>query len=84
MGRLAVFVSAVVPGIMLLAYGVAKTRSSWNNEALWTAFVMGGVGAVAAIPLELVLERLLRRSRRSWEDSRSSSAVSRWVLSFSR
>jgi RsiW-degrading membrane proteinase PrsW (M82 family) len=59
MDRLASFFSALVPGLMVLAYGIAKTRSNWANEALWTAFFVGGVGAIAAIPLEFALDALL-------------------------
>jgi protease PrsW len=59
MDRVVVLLAAVVPGLSLLAYGVAITRSSWGNEAIWTAFFMGGVGAIAAAPLELALQWLL-------------------------
>jgi RsiW-degrading membrane proteinase PrsW (M82 family) len=59
MDRLAVFFAAIVPGLLLLAYGVAITRSSWSNEALWTAFFMGGVGVIAALPLELTLQKVI-------------------------
>ncbi len=44
---------------MILAFGITKTRNSWNNDALWTALLLGGVGAIAAIPIELALEKLL-------------------------
>lgn len=58
MERLAVFSAAVVPALMLLGYGIAKTRSSWSNEGLWNAFFLGTIGALAAIPIELGLQYL--------------------------
>jgi protease PrsW len=59
MDRVAVFLAAIVPGLLVLAYGVAITRSSWSSGPLWTAFFVGGVGAVAALPLEFALQALM-------------------------
>jgi hypothetical protein len=59
MDRVEVLLAAVTPGILVLAYGVAKTRGSWSSEALWTAFLLGGLGVVAAIPIELAIDWLV-------------------------
>jgi RsiW-degrading membrane proteinase PrsW (M82 family) len=59
MDRIAIFLAAVAPGLLLLAYGIAITRGTWRNEAIWTAFFVGGVGAVAAVPLEFGLQWLV-------------------------
>jgi protease PrsW len=55
MDRILVFFAAVVPGLLILFYGVTKTGGYWNNEALGRAFLMGGVAAVACIPIEFAL-----------------------------
>jgi protease PrsW len=59
MDRAAIFLAAVVPALLLIAYGIAKTRASWANEALWTAFFVGAVGALAATFFELALEHIV-------------------------
>ena len=59
MERVAIFLAAVAPGLLVLAYGVAKTRSRWSNEALHTAFLVGAVGALGAGALEFGLEKLI-------------------------
>jgi RsiW-degrading membrane proteinase PrsW (M82 family) len=59
MVRLAVLWAAVAPGLLVLAYGVIKTRGSWSNEALWTAFFLGGLGIVAVIPVEFAIQWLV-------------------------
>jgi len=61
MDRIAVFLAAVIPSMLVLAYGVVKTRSSWSEEALWNAFLLGAVGAVGALLLELGLVFLIAR-----------------------
>jgi protease PrsW len=58
MERLAVFSAAIIPALMLLGYGVAKTGSGWGSEGLWNAFFLGMIGAVAAVPIELGLQYL--------------------------
>jgi RsiW-degrading membrane proteinase PrsW (M82 family) len=45
MEHVAIFLAAVAPGLLMLAYGVAKTRIGWRNEALYSAVLAGGVGA---------------------------------------
>lgn len=59
MERVEVLLAAVTPGILVLAYGVTKTRGSWSSEALWTAFLLGGLGVVVAIPIELLIRWLI-------------------------
>src|SRR5688572_7262346 len=59
MDRIVVFVAAVIPALLILEYGVARTRGSWTNEALWTAFTVGAVGALAAGFVELGLTYIL-------------------------
>jgi RsiW-degrading membrane proteinase PrsW (M82 family) len=58
MVRFAVLLAAVTPGLLVLAYGVTKTRGSWSNEALWTAFFLGGLGLIAVIPFEAAVKWL--------------------------
>jgi RsiW-degrading membrane proteinase PrsW (M82 family) len=59
MVRFAVLLAAVTPGLLVLAYGVTKTRGSWSNEALWTAFFLGGLGLLAVIPFEAAVKWLV-------------------------
>src|SRR6266481_5457107 len=59
MERVAVFLAAVIPALLLLGYGVAKVRASWRSEALWTAFFLGASGALAAAFGEFFLLYLL-------------------------
>lgn len=59
MERVEVLLAAVTPGILVLAYGVTKTRGSWSSEALWTAFLLGGLGVIVAIPIELLIRWLI-------------------------
>ena len=33
-----------------------KTRASWGNVALWTAFFLGGLGIVGVLPIEILIE----------------------------
>jgi protease PrsW len=49
MERFAVLAAAITPALVLLGYGVAKGRGTWQNHALWTAFLAGA--AVAVLPL---------------------------------
>jgi RsiW-degrading membrane proteinase PrsW (M82 family) len=62
MDRLLVFVSCITPSLFILGYGIAKCRSSWTNEALWTAFLLGAVGGIVAIAIELGLMYVLHLS----------------------
>jgi protease PrsW len=53
MDRFAIVSVSIAPGLLVLAYGVTKTRSSWKNEALWTAFLLGALGTIGALLIEL-------------------------------
>ena len=59
MNRTVLFTVSVAPSLAILGYGVAITRAAWASEALWTAFFVGGVGAVASVPIELGLSKLV-------------------------
>jgi RsiW-degrading membrane proteinase PrsW (M82 family) len=48
MDRALVFLAATAPGLLFLTYGVTKTRASFGNEALWTAFLVSAVASIAA------------------------------------
>ena len=63
MERAIVFASAIVPALLLLGYGITKARASWRGEALWGAFVMGAVAALAALAGEIGLEHVLQLQR---------------------
>jgi RsiW-degrading membrane proteinase PrsW (M82 family) len=58
MNHFEVLLAAIATGLLVLTYGVTKTRASWGNEALWTAFFLGGLGVIGAIPVELVVQWL--------------------------
>jgi protease PrsW len=59
MVRLVILFAAIVPPLLMLSYGIAKARASWRSEAIWNAFFLGAVGALAAAMIEVVLNRIL-------------------------
>ena len=59
MVRVLILLAAVSPPLLILSYGIAKARGSWNSEAMWNAFGIGAVGAIAALACELALDYLL-------------------------
>jgi RsiW-degrading membrane proteinase PrsW (M82 family) len=63
MERLAVLAAAIAPALVLLGYGVAKGRGSWQNHALWTAFLAGAAVAIAPLAGQAWLEDALQLSR---------------------
>jgi RsiW-degrading membrane proteinase PrsW (M82 family) len=63
MERLAVLAAAIAPALVLLGYGVAKGRGSWQNHALWTAFLAGAAVAIAPLAGQAWLEDTLQLSR---------------------
>jgi RsiW-degrading membrane proteinase PrsW (M82 family) len=75
MDRLFVFSASVAPGLMILAYGVAKSRSDWRNEALWTAFLVGAIGAFAAVAVELGADYVLQISSMPYLSGAAFEAV---------
>jgi protease PrsW len=56
MDRFAVFLAATTPGLLVLTYGVIKTRGVWSNEALWTAFLLGALAPALVLPIELAVK----------------------------
>jgi RsiW-degrading membrane proteinase PrsW (M82 family) len=60
MERLAVLAAAITPALVLLGYGVAKGRGSWQNHALWTAFLAGAAVALGPLAGQAWLEDLLQ------------------------
>jgi RsiW-degrading membrane proteinase PrsW (M82 family) len=63
MVRLLILLAAVSPPLLILGYGIAKARGSWNSEAMWNAFAIGAVSAIAALGCELGLQYLLQLGR---------------------
>jgi protease PrsW len=63
MVRVLILLAAVSPPLLILSYGIAKARGSWNSEAMWSAFGIGAVGAIAALACELALDYLLPLGR---------------------
>lgn len=60
MERVAVLAAAITPALVLLGYGVAKGRGSWQNHALWTAFLAGAALALGPLAAQPWLEDLLQ------------------------
>ena len=61
--RLAVLMFAAAPALPILAYGIAKTQSDWDNEALWRSVCMGLLCALTAAGGEAGLLWLLPLGR---------------------
>jgi protease PrsW len=57
--RLFILIAAIIPPLLMVGYAVAKTRASWRSEAMWNAFFIGAVGAVAAGVIEIAITSLL-------------------------
>lgn len=58
MERTAILLSAIAPALIILGYGIEKGRGSWANEALWTGFFVGAIGALLAAFIELPFQEL--------------------------
>jgi protease PrsW len=63
MVRLVILLAAIIPPLIILSYGIAKTRGSWKSEATWNAFLVGSVSAIAIAVCELALGYLLPLDR---------------------
>jgi protease PrsW len=63
--RAVILIAAIAPPLLVLGYGIAKSRARWNSEAIWTAFLVGAVGALAAAACEYVLDLMLQPDRMS-------------------
>jgi RsiW-degrading membrane proteinase PrsW (M82 family) len=75
MERLAVLAAAIAPALVLLGYGVAKGRGSWQNHALWTAFLAGAAVAIAPLAAQGWLEDTLQLGRLSPTLDAASTAL---------
>jgi protease PrsW len=60
MSRFLIVLAAVAPSLLMLSYGIAKTRGSWRSEAMWHAFFVGALSALAAVGIELVLGGIVK------------------------
>jgi len=58
-----VLLAAIAPPLLLLSYGIGKARASWRSEAIWNAFLIGAVSAIALVTIELGLAHLLPLER---------------------
>jgi protease PrsW len=61
--KFVVLLAAITPPLIVLFYGIAKARASWRCEATWNAFLIGAVGALAAVAVELALNYVLPLDR---------------------
>ena len=59
MGPYSFFFSVIVPGLLMLAYGLIKTRKPLASEALWAGFLAGLLVAMGLMAGELGIARLL-------------------------
>jgi protease PrsW len=60
MSRFLIVLAAVAPSLLMLSYGIAKARGSWRSEAMWHAFFVGALSALAAVGIELVLAGVVK------------------------
>src|SRR5580692_2315114 len=60
MSRYLIVLAAVAPSLLMLSYAIAKTRGSWRSEAMWHAFFVGALSALAAVGIELVLAGVVK------------------------
>jgi RsiW-degrading membrane proteinase PrsW (M82 family) len=56
MHRLGVLLCAIAPSLVLLRYGIAKARASWNDRIVWEAFFSGGMATVFVLLPEMLLK----------------------------
>lgn len=61
--KFVVLLAAIAPPLLLLSYGIGKARASWRSEAIWNAFLIGAVSAVALAAFEVTLGHLLPLDR---------------------
>ncbi|MGE5538748.1 MAG: PrsW family intramembrane metalloprotease [Gemmatimonas sp.] len=47
MERIWILFAAVVPALVCLVYGLIRSATDWRSEALWNAFLLGAMSAVA-------------------------------------
>jgi RsiW-degrading membrane proteinase PrsW (M82 family) len=56
--RIVILAAAIVPPLLILAYGIRKTGADWRSEAIWSAFFLGAVGSFGALGVELGIGQL--------------------------
>jgi protease PrsW len=56
MTRFLIVLAAIVPSLLMLGYGIAKARGTWNSEATLNAYLVGAVSAIAAMACEFPLD----------------------------
>ncbi|MFY9956206.1 hypothetical protein [Bradyrhizobium sp.] len=59
MTRFLIVLAAIVPSLLMLGYGIAKARGTWNSEATLNAYVLGAVSAIAAVACEFPLDYVI-------------------------
>ena len=73
--RFVILLAAVVPPLLILGYGIAKARASWNSEAMLSAYFLGAVSAIAAMMCEFALTYALPLGWMTPVDAAASKAV---------
>jgi RsiW-degrading membrane proteinase PrsW (M82 family) len=75
MSRFLIVLAAVAPSLLMLSYAIAKTRGSWRSEAMWHAFFVGALSALAAVGVELVLGGIVKLGHPSPVANAALSAI---------
>jgi RsiW-degrading membrane proteinase PrsW (M82 family) len=73
--RFVILLAAIVPPLLILGYGIAKARASWKSEAIFNAYFLGAVGAIAAMGLEFALTHVLPLGGMTPVDAAACDAV---------
>ena len=75
MSRFLIVLAAVAPSLLMLSYAIAKTRGSWRSEAMWHAFFVGALSALAAVGIEFVLAGIVKLGHLSLVANAASTAI---------
>jgi protease PrsW len=75
MSRFLIVLAAVAPSLLMLSYAIAKTRGSWRSEAMWHAFFVGALSALAAVGIEFVLAGIVKLGHSSLVANAASTAI---------
>ena len=75
MSRFLIVLAAVAPSLLMLSYAIAKTRGSWRSEAMWHAFFVGALSALAAVGIEFVLAGIVKLGHPSLVANAASTAI---------
>jgi RsiW-degrading membrane proteinase PrsW (M82 family) len=73
--RFVILLAAIGPPLLILGYGIAKARGTWKSEAMWNAYFLGAMGAIAAMAFEFALDYVLPLGRMTPVDGAASKAV---------